>query len=429
MDTNLPPATCNRQQHLSRRSLLKGTVLTAGGMAVANWGALFHSQTIAAEAKRTGKRCIMLYMEGGASQIDTFDMKPGRPTAGPFRPIETNVNGIEVCEYLPKMAQHADKLAIIRSMKTKSVDHGIGGYHMHTCYPTSDRTAHPEIGAMIAKYLDNPAADLPSFIKMGAAGCNAGSGYLGPKYEPFELGTDGRLPNFANPSVPPEVQDRRAELLKFMKDQYAKEHLARPFASHREAELRTIRLMRARKTFDVGDEWEKAKDRYGDTKFGRGCFTALKLVEAGVPFIEVGHKGYDSHNDNFPCHKALLGGLDPAWSSLLADLQDRGMLQDTLVVWTSEFGRTPLINTQAGRDHFGRAWTVVLAGGGVRGGQHYGSSDRDGFEVEDKPVNEGDYFATIYTALGIDPRVQHYLGARPIWATPEGSKPIKELLG
>ena len=415
--------------HLSRRSLLKGTVVTASGMAVANWGALFNSQTIAAEAKRSGKRCIMLYMEGGVSQIDTFDMKPGRPTAGPFRPIKTNVSGIEVCEYLPKMAQHADKLAIIRSMHTKSVDHGIGGYHMHTCYPTSDRTPHPEIGAMIAKYLDSPEADLPSFIKMGAAGCNAGSGYLGPKYEPFELGTDGKLPNFANPSVPPEVQDRRAELLKFMEDQYAKDHLARPFASHREAELRTIRLMRARKVFDVADQWDKARERYGDTRFGRGCFTALKLVEAGVPFVEIGQKGYDSHNDNFPCHKALLGFLDPAWSSLLEDLQDRGLLQDTLVVWTSEFGRTPLINTQAGRDHFGRAWTVVVAGGGVRGGLHYGASDHDGFEVADNPVNEGDYFATIYKTLGIDHRVQHYLGARPIWATPEGSKPIKELIG
>ncbi|MFT5522598.1 MAG: hypothetical protein ACI9HK_000542 [Pirellulaceae bacterium] len=426
---NLQPGTCNIVSHLNRRSLLKGVVTTASGMAVANWGALFNSQTIAAEAKRTGKRCIMLYMEGGASQIDTFDMKPGRPTCGPFRPIKTNVSGIDVCEYLPKIAQQADKLAIIRSMQTKSVDHGIGGYHMHTCYPQSERTPHPEIGAMIAKYCENVESDLPSFIKMGAAGCNAGSGYLGPQYEPFQIDTDGRLPSFANPAVTQEVQDRRGELLKFMEDRHAKEHRATPFASHREADLRTVRLMRARQAFDVGEQWDKARDRYGDSGFGRGCYTALKLVEAGVPFIEVGQKGYDSHNDNFPCHKANLGILDPAWAALLQDLEDRGLLQDTLVVWTSEFGRTPLINTQAGRDHFGRAWTVVLAGGGVRGGQHYGASDPDGFEVVDKPVSEGGYFATIYNALGIDHRVQHYLGARPIWATPEGSEPIKELLG
>ncbi len=429
MNPNETPGTCSPQQHFSRRHLLKGTLVTASGMAVANWGALFNSQTIAAEAKRTGKRCIMLYMEGGVSQIDTFDMKPGRPSAGPFRPIKTNVSGIEVCEYLPKIARHADKLAIIRSMRTRSVDHGIGGYHMHTCYPTSDRLPYPEIGAMIAKYCDNPESDLPSFIKMGPAGTNAGSGFLGPQYEPFVLDTDGRLPSFANPSVPAEVQDARGELLSFMEEQHAKEHLARPFASHREAELRTIRLMRARQAFDLEDQWSKAKDRYGDTYFGRGCFTAMKLVEAGVPFIEIGQMGYDSHNDNFSCHKGNLAFLDPAWSSLLEDLQDRGLLEDTLVVWTSEFGRTPLINSQAGRDHYGRAWTVVLAGGGIRGGQHYGASDRDGVEVADNPVGEGDYFATIYATLGIDHRVQHYLGVRPIWATPDGSKPIRELIG
>ncbi|MFT5041823.1 MAG: hypothetical protein ACI8TX_002802 [Hyphomicrobiaceae bacterium] len=423
-----PPGTCNVNHHMSRRSLLKNTLFTAGGMAVANWGALFSSQTIAAEAKRSGKRCIMLYMEGGVSQIDTFDMKPGRPTAGPFRPIDTNVGGIQVCEYLPKIARHADKLAIIRSMHTKSVDHGIGGYHMHTCYPKSDRTPHPEIGAMIAKYCDNPEGDLPSFVKMGSPGMYGGSGYLGPSYEPFNIGTDGRLPSFANPTVGPEVQARRGELLEFMEAQYAKERHAGPFASHREAELRTIRLMRARKVFDVADEWDKARERYGDSKFGRGCYTALKLVEAGVPFVEVGQLGYDGHNDNFSCHKANLGILDPAWSSLLQDLQDRGLLQDTLVVWTSEFGRTPGINSQAGRDHYGRAWTTVMAGGGIRGGQHYGASDQDGFDVAENPVSEGDYFATIYATLGMNHRKKHFLGSRPIWATPDGSKPIKELL-
>jgi uncharacterized protein (DUF1501 family) len=186
--------------------------------------------------------------------------------------------------------------------------------------------------------------------------------------------------------------------------------------------------MRARQSFDVGTEWTKARERYGDTEFGRGCFTAVKLAEAGVPFIEVGQYGYDTHHDNFPISKANFSILDPAWGSLLQDLADRGLLDSTLVVWTSEFGRTPAINNRIGRDHFGRAWTVVLAGGGIRGGQLYGASDVDGFEVAENPVSEGDYFATIYTALGIDPRALHYVGSRPIWATPEGSKPIRELL-
>ena len=187
--------------------------------------------------------------------------------------------------------------------------------------------------------------------------------------------------------------------------------------------------MRARKAFDVSAEWDKAKSRYGDSSFGRACFTALKLVEAGVPFVEASHQGYDSHNDNFPVHKANLQVLDPAWASLLQDLHDRGLLKDTLVVWTSEFGRTPAINFQAGRDHFGRAWTIVLAGGGIKGGRHYGASNRDGFEVQDNPVNEGDLFATMYKTLGLNHRAKHFLGSRPIWATPEGAKPIEELLG
>ncbi len=408
---------------------MKGLLTTAGGLAVANWGALTHSQTLAQEARRSGKRCIMLYMEGGVSQIDTFDMKPGRPTAGQFLPIQTNVNGIQVSEYLPNIARHADKLAIIRSMRTQSVDHGIGGYHMHTCYRSSQRFPHPEIGAMIAKYCENPENDLPSFVKIGSRSGIYGAGYLGPQFEPFVVSDNGQLPGFATPSVTPDIQDRRGDLLNFMEQRFAEQRPGEPFAAHRTSELRTIRLMRARRVFDVSAEWTRARSRYGDTDFGRACFTALKLVEAGVSFVEAAHAGYDSHNDNFPVHKGNLQELDPAWASLLQDLQERGLLQDTLVVWTSEFGRTPAINFQAGRDHFGRAWTIVLAGGGMRGGQHYGASNRDGFEVEENPVSEGDLFATIYRTMGINPRVRHYLGSRPIWATPEGSRPIQPLLG
>lgn len=429
MVTDFQAGMCNTSHHLTRRSLMKGLLTTAGGMAVANWGALTHSQTIAAEAKRSGKRCIMLYMEGGASQIDTFDMKPGRPTAGEFRPVQTKVPGIQVCEFLPNVARHADKLGIIRSMRTKTPDHGPGGYFMHTGYHPSERFPHPEVGAMIAKYCEIPESDLPSFVKIGSGSGVYGAGYLGPQYEPFVVAEDGKVPSFVNPSVSPEIQGRRGELLSFMEQRFAEQRLGEPFAAHRSAELRTIRLMRARQTFDVGAEWEKVKDRYGDSRFGRGCFTAMKLVEAGVSFVEVGHAGHDTHMDNFPISKALYSTLDPAWGALLEDLTQRGLLQDTLVVWTSEFGRTPAINVRAGRDHFGRAWTVVLAGGDIKGGQLYGSSDRDGFEVAENPVSEADYMATIYKTMGVDHRVQHFLGARPIWATPEGSKPIMELIG
>ena len=190
-----------------------------------------------------------------------------------------------------------------------------------------------------------------------------------------------------------------------------------------------MNVMKARAAFDISKEWPKQKERYGDTEFGQRCFLAKQLIEHGVPFVEVGQENYDSHADNFVCHKANMQVLDPAWSSLLIDLEERGLLKDTLVVWMGEVGRTPYINNRAGRDHFIRAWTIVLAGGGIKGGQVYGESDLDGKDVKDKPVSEGDLFSTIYTTLGINPRVRHYVGTRPIWATPEGSKAIKELIG
>src|SRR4051794_8390999 len=206
---------CSVREHLSRRAFLKGALVTGGGLALPNWGGLVHSQTIAEAAKKIGKRCILLWADGGASQIDTSDMKPSRPTGGPFRPIASKVNGLPVCEYLPKMAGIADKLAVIRSMRTQSPDHPDGIYHMHTCYKMSERTPHPELGAVIAKFNGNPDADLPSFVRMGSTG-NGGAGYLGPAYEPFGIDRNGRLPSFTSPYLTPTDEEKRADLFRFV---------------------------------------------------------------------------------------------------------------------------------------------------------------------------------------------------------------------
>ena len=415
------------QSHLSRRAFLKGAAVTGSGLILPNWGGLAHARSAAEEVAKNKKRCILLWANGGASQIDTFDMKPGRTTGGPFRPIQTKVNGLQVCEYLPKMAAIADKLAVIRSMKTQSPDHPDGIYHMHTCYKMSERTPHPELGAVIAKFNGNPDSDLPSFVRMGSTG-NGGSGYLGPKYEPFGIDRTGRMPYFTSSYLKDEDEKKRADLFRLVEDEFAADHKAEPFESHRTAKERAWRLLRAKGVFDTSKDWPKAKDRYGDTEIGRGCFMARKLVEAGIPFVEVGQENYDSHADNFVVHKANMQVLDPAWSALLTDLAESGQLQDTLVIWMGEVGRTPGINNRAGRDHFISAWTVVLSGGGITGGQVYGSTDADGKTVKDNLVTEGDLFATIYNALGIDHRKKHYHGVRPIWLTPEGAKPVKELL-
>jgi len=426
------PCECGGQEHVSRRAFLKGTIVGAGGLAVGNWGSFFNSETIAQEARKQGKKCILLWMAGGASHLDTFDMKMGRAVSGPFRPIGTNVPGIQVCEYLPKIARQADKLAIIRSMSTSDPEHGGGTYLMHTGYRKEAAVTHPEIGGMIAKYLGDSGADLPSFIQLGMQSGEsspvAGAGYLGPLYQPFKLGGEGRMPENTSPYVQADADKRRNELLKYMDQEFAHEHQEQALKAYREADEKSRRLLKAKGAFDISSEWAKYKDRYGDTTFGKNVLMARRLIEAGVSFVEVEQPNYDSHSDNFEWHKALLPVLDMAWSALLTDLSERGLLKDTLVVWMGEFGRTPSINNRAGRDHYAKAWTVVLAGGGVKGGYVHGATDEDGRNVKEKPVSSADLFATVYTTLGMNPRVKHFVGTRPIWATPEDSSVVRDLL-
>ncbi len=430
--TNLQPGTCNLQQHVGRRSFLKSALVGAGGMMLPNWGGLFHSQSIAAQAQRQGKRCILLWMAGGASHLETFDMKSGHPNNGVFRSIASRVPGTQVCEYLPNIAQLTDKLAIIRSMSTNDPGHSTGTYRMHTGYRQEAFVRHPEIGAMVARYNGSDDLNLPSFIQLGIGGGEsspfAGSGFLGPAYQPFRLGRSGGTPENTTPYASAESDQRRNDLLGSLDQRFGEQTSSPSVAALRAAHDRSRRLLTSRGVFDVSAEWNRQRERYGDTDFGRNCLVARRLVEQGVPFVEVEQQNYDSHSDNFEWHKALLPTLDKGWSGLLRDLDERGLLQNTLVVWMGEFGRTPGINNRAGRDHYARAWSVVLAGGGVRGGVTYGSTDRDGAIVQANPVNEGDLFATIYTALGINPRVRHFVGTRPIWATPEGARVVRDIL-
>jgi len=418
---------CPPGEHLSRRSLLKGCLATASGAAVMNWGSLFSSASAADELKKRHKRCILLFMNGGASQFETFDMKVGRDTGGPFRPIKTNVAGTEVCELLPKMSQQMDKLTVIRSMHTSQIDHPQGIHLMHTAYSEAANIRFPEMGAVVAKYLGRPDSALPQFIKIGTVG-NTGGGFLGPAYQPFTMGHDGKLPTFAKSPLNPDVEGRRHSLRDFLEADYASRQKAETARMHREAYESARRLQSALDKFNIDKEWEKYEALYGDSFFGKNCLLARQLVEAGVPFVEVGHSGYDTHADNFTGHKGLLAPMDQAWAGLLTDLAQRGLLQDTLVVWMGEIGRTPSINNRAGRDHYVKAWSTALAGCGVKGGYVYGKTDADGRDVADGPVTEGDFFATIYHALGIDPVAENLAGSRPVPVAPFKSKVVKEVM-
>lgn len=413
--------------HLSRRAIMKGTLATAAGGVVLNWGGLTGFQAIAQEARNEKKHCILLWMNGGASQFETLDMKPGRPTGGPFRPIDTNVPGVRVCELMPKMAKQMDKVAVIRSMRTSEVDHPGGIYLMHTGYRPSANVRFPELGAVVAKYQGTVGADLPDFVKISSQG-DAGSGFLGPKYQPFGIGSEGGLPTFAVSNMEATKELRRHDLRSFLDAKFTQETRSELSKAHMEGYEAARRLQKGREAFKIDAEWKKHKELYGDSEFGRRCMLARKLVESGVAFIEVGQSSYDSHADNFQWHRGLVPPMEHAWAGLLEDLKQRGLLEKTLVVWTGEIGRTPNINNRAGRDHYVRCWSTALAGCGIKGGQVYGASDENGVEVKDSPVTEGDFFATIYQALSIDPTTENYAGLRPVPLAPFGSKVVEKLL-
>ncbi len=415
---------CPTHEHLSRRAWLKGTLGAASGASVMNWGSLVSAHHT---EKLDHKHCILIWLNGGISQFETFDMKVGRPTGGLFREISTNVAGTRICELMPEISQRMDKIAVIRSMHTSQIDHPGGIYLMHTGYSRAANVRFPEIGAVVAKYCGSEKSDLPNFVKISSNG-RAGAGFLGPRYQPFSLDKDGRLPTFSTSNIATEIEARRHSLRDFVEASYAKNHKAEPVRMHREAYERARQLQNVRSVFNTDKQWEQSRDRYGDTKFGRRCLTARCLVEAGVSFVEVGQSGYDTHADNFTGHKARVPTMDQAWSGLLDDLEERGMLDDTLVVWMGEIGRTPRINNRSGRDHYVRSWSAALAGGGVKGGLVYGESDKDGIDVKDNPVTEGDFFATIYTALGVNPETENYSGVRPIPLAPFGHNVVKDIL-
>ncbi|MCA9210466.1 MAG: DUF1501 domain-containing protein, partial [Planctomycetales bacterium] len=248
------------------------------------------------------------------------------------------------------------------------------------------------------------------------------------KYQPFRIGSEGQLPTFSTSQMPPDVESRRHELRSFLEQSFEQRSNLEVSRMHREAYEAARRLQNVHQVFKIDDQWEKHRELYGESAFGRRCLLARQLVEAGVPFIEVGQSSYDSHADNFAWHQGLVPPMEHAWAGLLADLADRGLLDKTLVVWTGEIGRTPNINNRAGRDHYVRCWSTALAGCGIKGGLMYGESDEDGYDVKDNPVSEGDFFATIYHALSIDPTAENYAGVRPIPLAPFGAKVVKDLM-
>jgi hypothetical protein len=433
---------------LSRRDWLRLSAAGFLGYSLSGWLEAFAADAAAHPQRR--RSCILLWMNGGPSQMDTFDLKPGHANGGEFKEIATNVPGIKISEHLPKIARHADRMAIIRSMSTKEGDHSRATYHLRTGYLPQGPIQYPPLGALVARELGSEESPLPSFVSIAPARffnpAAYGSGFLGPLYAPLVVGGNGLpvpVPNAYEQALkvqdlePPadvtrEQADSRIAMLRSMEEEFLARHPGVSSKSHQTAYDRAVRLMRseASRAFNLSDEPAALRDRYGRNTFGQGCLLARRLVAQGVPFVEVTLDGWDTHNDNFNAVKRQSGILDPAWATLMEDLKEKGLLDTTLIVWMGEFGRTPRIaRERTGRDHFPTAWTTVLAGGGIKGGQVIGKTAAGGEAVAERPVAVPDFLATVCKALGIDPEKQNPSNVgRPIRIVDKTARPIKEVV-
>jgi hypothetical protein len=389
---------------------------------------------LASELKRGEKRVILLWLAGGASQLETFDPKPGRLTGGPYRAIPTAEPGIHISELMPKIAQRIKHTAIIRSLDTKIADHGQAARLMHIGRRDEPSLRYPDLGAMLARELGQADSRVPDYVNFYTATEGRGSGisqagFLGARYNAMFL-TEQNTPQ--NLHKLDEINDLdyqgRAELRNLLTARFARGRESAPLASHNEAYARVRGLMASEKLFDIAGEPQPIREMYGPTLFGEQALIARRLVEAGVPFVKVSRAWWDSHGQNFETHLELVTELDRVMSALIDDLLARGLLDHTLIVTLSEFGRTPQINASLGRDHFASAWSVSLTGCGVHGGMVYGASDEDGQTVKDGKVGAAEVFATIFQALGLDHQKQYQVGSRPVPLTDIGTKPIREVL-
>ncbi len=418
------------------------------GCATSGW---FNKLAAAGEAAPERKKsCILLWMNGGPSTIDLWDLKPDHENGGPYKPIKTDVPGLMFGPHLPGVAKFGSKMAVLRGMSTKEGDHSRATYLMRTGNLPLGAIQFPGIGGLVSKEIGDPKNELPNCISIAPQrffNVDAfGAGFLGPQYAPLivadnvfqqpgqmiNVDASLKVQNLARPGeVGKSQSDARLEMLKQMQEDFG---TARPSAitgSHQSAYDRATRLMQsdAGKVFDLSQESDKVRDRYGRNLFGQGCLLARRLVEKGVPFVEVNLGNWDTHGDNFTAVKNLCGSLDAGWAALMGDLKERGLLESTLIVWMGEFGRTPKINPQKGRDHYPNAWATVLAGGGIKGGQAIGKTSADGTTVEDRVTTTVDLLATACLALGIDPKKSNMSNVgRPIAIVDKSADPVKEIL-
>jgi uncharacterized protein (DUF1501 family) len=428
---------------VTRRGFLRLASGGFAGFASASW-----LSAVAAQAAATGRKyksCVLLFMRGGPTHIDTFDPKPDAPPEyrGPFKAIPTAVPGIQVSEMFPRVAEQMKQVAIIRGMSHNDAGHAGGTYLMHTGFPLTEPKVegkpYPGLGAVVSKELGDPGAAAPNYVVLDLENPGAGrveqfgAGFLGAAYDPLVVLDPAKGVENSKSSLEADQFRNRMALLEYVQDSFARSHQAEAIETHRTNFKRAVSLMQSSvgKAFDISQEPASATAAYGSSRFGKQCLLARRLIEVGVPFIEVLLSGWDTHaSSELKSLSIQAAETDRAMAALTVDLKARGLLDSTLIVWTGEFGRTPKLGPKGGRDHYAQAFSTVLLGGGIKGGQIIGRTDKLGATVEDRRVSPADFFATIYKILGIDPNKEHQAsGGRPIRIAKEGASPINELMG
>jgi hypothetical protein len=427
---------CGSPDHaVSRRAFLGATAAgTAALCADMTQLDALAAPDLAKALKEGQKRVILLWLAGGASQLETWDPKPGAITGGPFRSIPTDVPGTHVCELMPQMAKRMKTTCVIRGLNTKNGDHGSGAKLMMRGRRDEAGLKYPDLGAVLAREMGRADSKVPDYVTFyseteGRNMAPGDAGFLGSRYAPMEL-TTSNTPEFIKKldGITELDHQQRADLRELLSKQFAAGRQSGTMASHNEAYERVRGIMASETLFDVTKETKKVREKYGPTQFGEQCLIARRLVEAGVPFVRVARAWWDSHGQNFETHQEMVPELDHVMATLIDDLADRGLANNVMVVTLAEFGRTPQINASLGRDHFASAWSMTMSGCGAKGGAVWGKTDDKGLKVVDEEVNAASLFATLYAALGINPHKNYYVGSRPIPLVDPGVEPVKAVL-
>ena len=414
--------------------------MAAGAASAASFNGLFSVPAIAEETKKQGKKCILLWLCGAPSQFETWDPKPGTYTGGPFGAINTNLPGVQVSQLMPQCATIMDKLAVIRSMSTSPSEHFQGIDVLTRGDKPRPPFTRPILGSVVAQQLGQLDSPVPQFILLDPCpegnefkGFKAGNwaGWLGAEYGPVRAGGDYAIPNIERAESISELdhQDREA-LRSFLSKKFENDRKSEAAAKHNAAFNRVNGLMSCAPLFDLNTLPIADRERYGGGAFSQHALQARHLIENGSTFVMVANgMPWDNHVYQHEMHQMLVPELDNVLFQLISDLEQRGMLDDTLVIAMGEFGRSPWLNEARGRDHYPTAWSMAMAGAGIQGGVVHGATDELGVKVTEDAVDNRQLFATIFSALGIDPHEEYDLPGLPTFSrVEEGTQPIKELL-